>query len=69
MVGSLMIDELEMTWNEAALIQSRYYARIFLEELRENTNILSRDSRCPGGDWNRQPPEYKSKTSSLRQSI
>jgi hypothetical protein len=33
---------------------------ISLEELRILARGLSQDNRCPGGDMNRVPPEYKS---------
>jgi hypothetical protein len=35
-------------WKEVVVVQSGYYPGICLEELRETTNNLSEDIRCPG---------------------
>jgi hypothetical protein len=35
-------------------------ARGFTEETPKTTNIISQDTRCPGGDQNRPPPPCKS---------
>jgi hypothetical protein len=45
---------------EIVAIQSRYYSDNCLERLGKITKILSQRSRCPVGDLNRAPPQYKS---------
>jgi hypothetical protein len=51
----------ERIWNEAVVTLSRYYPIIFKKGLRKPTKCLSQDSRCPGQDSNREPPESNSK--------
>jgi hypothetical protein len=52
-----MIDELEWIWKEA--VYSMYYLGTFMEGLRKTTRNISQESRSPGRDTNREPPEHE----------
>jgi hypothetical protein len=45
-----MTDELEWIWKEAGVAKTSYYPGIFLEGLRNTTEIFSQDARCPSQD-------------------
>jgi hypothetical protein len=51
------------------VVKSRYYHGISVEDSRKYYENLSKCSRCPDQDSNREPPERKSTIILLRQSI
>jgi hypothetical protein len=55
-----MIDELEKIRKEAVVACSGLYPGAFQDSLRKSTKYVNQDSRCPGRDLNRAPPEYSS---------
>jgi hypothetical protein len=44
----------ELVNNEMKILERKwpYYSAIYLEGLRRTTKILTKNSRCPGGDSN-----------------
>jgi hypothetical protein len=62
MVRWLMNNELQRIWKEVLVACSRYYPNIRLEELKNTTENLSQATRCPDGDENEAPLEYKLET-------
>jgi hypothetical protein len=55
------------TVDERWFKRKRSYSSTFFKGLRKTMIKLSQDSRCPGWDSNRAPPEYKTRVLQLRQ--
>jgi hypothetical protein len=58
-IECLMNDALERIWNEAVIAKSRYYARIYMEGLRNAVNNLCCDIRCPCRDASQVSPRIE----------
>jgi hypothetical protein len=57
----------EFGWKRSGLIE--VLSQNLPGRTEENTKYLSQESRCPGRDENRAPPEYKSEALPFRQPV
>ena len=56
----MVINDLERIWNEAVVVQSKYYPDICVEKLGKTTKTLCEDGKSPGRDLDQRPPENTS---------